>query len=40
LLAALHDMDETAKPHLTVEEWNIGAEVDNLLDLYASDAAG
>jgi hypothetical protein len=30
-------MDEAGKPHLTVEEWSIAAEVDNLLDLYASD---
>ncbi|GAB1514500.1 hypothetical protein [Actinophytocola sp. KF-1] len=38
LLAALSEMDETAKPHLTVEEWNLDAEVDSRLDLYASDA--
>lgn len=38
LLAALDAMDEVTKPHLTVEEWNIAAEVDSLLDLYASDA--
>jgi hypothetical protein len=38
LLAALDEMDEVTKPSLTVEEWNIAAEVDSLLDLYASDA--
>jgi hypothetical protein len=31
-------MDEVSKPHLSVEEWNITADVDNLLDLYASDS--
>ena len=38
LLAALDAMDETTKPALTVEEWNIAPETDSLLDLYASDA--
>lgn len=37
LLAALDDMDEVGKPYLSVAEWNIAADVDNLLDLYASD---
>jgi hypothetical protein len=37
LLEALHDMDEVDKPYLSVAEWNIAADVDNLLDLYASD---
>lgn len=37
LLAALDEMDEVSKPNLSVEEWNIAADVDNLLDLYASD---
>lgn len=38
LLAALDELDEAGKPYLTVAEWNLDAEVDNLLDLYASDA--
>lgn len=38
LLAALDEMDELDKPHLSVEEWNIAADIDNLLDLYASDS--
>ncbi len=38
VLAALDDMDELSKPYLTVEEWNIAADIDNLLDLYASDS--
>ncbi|MFD5573893.1 hypothetical protein [Streptomyces cadmiisoli] len=37
LLEALDELDEVAKPYLSVEEWNINPEVDNLLDLYASD---
>lgn len=37
LLASLSDMDEVTKPYLSVEEWNIAADIDNLLDLYASD---
>ncbi|MET7477325.1 hypothetical protein ABZT17_23570 [Streptomyces sp. NPDC005648] len=37
LLGALDELDEVAKPFLSVEEWNIDPEVDNLLDLYASD---
>ncbi|HEV7648136.1 MAG TPA: hypothetical protein VGP26_08250 [Actinophytocola sp.] len=37
LLEALSELDEVGKPYLTVEEWNIGAANDNLLDLYASD---
>jgi len=37
LLASLAEMDEVTKPYLSVEEWNIAADVDNLLDLYASD---
>lgn len=37
LLAALDRLDETAKPYLTVAEWNIAADTDLLLDLYASD---
>lgn len=38
LLGALSELDEVTKPALTVAEWNIAAEVDSLLDLYASDA--
>ncbi|MFE4698350.1 hypothetical protein ACFRIC_14895 [Streptomyces sp. NPDC056738] len=38
LLAALDEMDEATKPYLAVEEWNTAPGVDNLLDLYASDA--
>lgn len=38
LLAALDDMEELSKPYLSVEEWNIAADIDNLLDLYASDS--
>ncbi|MDQ1022523.1 hypothetical protein QF035_000105 [Streptomyces umbrinus] len=38
MLAALDELDEVAKPYLSVEEWNINPDVDNLLDLYASDA--
>lgn len=38
LLAALGELDEVGKPWLTVEEWNIAADADNLVDLYASDA--
>jgi hypothetical protein len=30
-------MDEVTKPAPTVAEWNLAAEVDSLLDLYASD---
>jgi hypothetical protein len=37
LLEALDDVDEVGKPYLSVEEWNIAADIDNLLDLYASD---
>jgi hypothetical protein len=37
LLEALDELDEVAKPYLSVEEWNINPDVDNLLDLYASD---
>ena len=37
ILAALDDLDEVTKPYLSVDEWNIAADVDNLLDLYASD---
>lgn len=37
LLEALDELDEVAKPYLSVEEWNIGPDVDHLLDLYASD---
>ena len=37
LLEALDEMDEVAKPYLSVEEWKIAPDVDNLLDLYASD---
>lgn len=37
LLEALDEMDEVGKPYLSVEEWSIAADVDNLLDLYASD---
>jgi hypothetical protein len=37
LLAALDELDEVDKPYLSVEEWNIAPDVDNLLDLYASD---
>jgi hypothetical protein len=38
LLAALDDMEELSKPYLSVEDWNIAADIDNLLDLYASDS--
>lgn len=38
LLGALSELDEVTKPALTVAEWNIAAEIDSLLDLYASDA--
>jgi hypothetical protein len=37
LLEALDEMDEISKPYLSLDEWNIAADVDNLLDLYASD---
>jgi len=37
LLAALSELDEVTKPYLSVDEWNIAADIDNLLDLYASD---
>lgn len=37
LLTALDELDETSKPFLTLDEWNIAADVDLLLDLYASD---
>ncbi|WP_406349902.1 hypothetical protein [Streptomyces sp. NBC_00658] len=37
LLEALDELDEVAKPYLSVEEWNVSPDVDNLLDLYASD---
>lgn len=37
LLASLDELDEVTKPYLTVAEWTIAADVDNLLDLYASD---
>jgi hypothetical protein len=37
LLEALDEMNEVSKPYLSVEEWNIAPDVDNLLDLYASD---
>ncbi|MFL6141837.1 MAG: hypothetical protein ACJ72N_08225 [Labedaea sp.] len=36
-MEALDEMDEVGKPYLSVEEWSIAADVDNLLDLYASD---
>ncbi|GHG63066.1 hypothetical protein [Streptomyces griseocarneus] len=37
LLEALDELDEVAKPYLSVEEWNITPDVDSLVDLYASD---
>lgn len=37
LLDALAGMDEVSKPHLSLDEWNLPPDVDNLLDLYASD---
>lgn len=37
MLAALDELDEVAKPYLSVAEWRIDPDVDNLLDLYASD---
>ncbi|MFE4637795.1 hypothetical protein ACFRJ1_31100 [Streptomyces sp. NPDC056773] len=37
LLESLDELDEAAKPYLSVEEWNIDPDVDDLLDLYASD---
>ncbi|MEU3795538.1 hypothetical protein AB0F07_38085 [Streptomyces fructofermentans] len=37
LLAALDDLDEVAKPYLSLGEWNVASDIDNLLDLYASD---
>lgn len=37
LLEALSEMSETTRPHLSLDAWNITADVDNLLDLYASD---
>jgi hypothetical protein len=37
LLEALDELDEVRKPFLAVAEWNIAADIDLLLDLYASD---
>lgn len=37
ILEALDELDEVAKPYLSVEEWSIDPDIDNLLDLYASD---
>jgi hypothetical protein len=38
LLAALSELGGAGRQWLTVEEWNIAADADNLVDLYASDA--
>jgi hypothetical protein len=37
LLEALTEMSEDSNPYLSLQDWNIAPDVDNLLDLYASD---